>query len=621
MARKKLTKNKYTAAEIVDLVTRKRDSTALTELWDQMEEDFDLFRGKEYEAETGHKSFTSPKPKNDFNKIFSALNKSSLTWNIVVPEDASTKDRESATKGEAILTGVLDRVDRQLRKVGEPPLRQAAGSWACMRGALGGKCLIYGNEDKETVIDMRSVDPLQMRWERGAEGLVWGAHEYPISKAEAKDRYGVELSGEGDTGRVIDFFDTEINAVVLVSGSIAGVEQEFVKKPEAHGLDHVPMFIGFSGGLPTIYNKENELQLQYRANSVYASSRTLYPVFNEQVSFIMDMAEKSVAGTLVHRSLDGKKTMKGDPFANWQVINVEKDETIEPLEAPKVPAETGMILSILDRDLQQSTVPFPLGYGLDPSGTHSGTALSMLNDNMRSIYDPFSSLLEDFYHWGCEEILEQFKQKGQKLNLKGFDTKGKFFALDADPDDIQDDWYIQVKCEPRLPRDEAGELQMAMMATQERPGGEPLVSYLTAREKFIKLQNPEAEVKRIEDERIQRMINQTPQIQLRKMAQSLLDSGDRMGALEFLNAIPAPPGAQGGQPPMGGSPPMGMPPPGMGGVPPMMPGGVPPMMGGQPPVISPEDIAIAQGIAQKMMQEGRPIPPELQAVLAMGQGG
>lgn len=595
-------KKEYTASDIIELYDKKRASLAFSQMIDQMEDDFNLFALEPYEAEKGHESYTSPKPKNDFLKILYGINKASLTWQIVTAEDAPENERKAANDGESLLTGIIDQANLNLSKVGESTLRDSLAWFGCGRGVTGLKCLIYTNADKETEIDIRPLDPQHMAWERGTQGLVWAAFEYHVSKSEAFDRWGIELEGEED-GRVIDFFNTKINAVVFSYGKGKGVgANQFVKPPTPHNLDHVPIWVGFPTGMPTVYNKNNDLQLKHRAASVYASSRSIYKPFNKQVSFMLDTAEKSVAGTLVYQSKDGKKTVKGNPFASWQVISVAEGETLMPLMPPKVPPEAAMVLSIIDRDKQESTVPYPIGYGVD-TGAHSGTALSMLNDNTRSIYDPFCGMMEEAYRWLCGEILSQFKSKGQKMTLRGFNQESKYFTFEANPTEIEEDWYIQVKCEPKLPRDEAGELQMALAATNPRaPSGRPFLSNYTAYEKIIKIQNPDAEITRIDDQMILDQINAMPQFQIRKIAKALLDKGDREGAVEFLASQPS-----------------------LGGVP-QGPGGAPQGIAqeqsalqgaGQP--LSPQEIQKLVAIAQQLQSQGKPIPQDIAQALQMAQ--
>ena len=589
----------YTAAAIIDLVTTKRGTTSFEELLQQMETDFDLFTLKPYVAEKDHQSYTSPAPKNDFNKVLAGLNKATLTWQIVTAEDAPQSERDAANDGEKLLTGVLDRVDRQLRKIGEPPLRQGIGWYAGARGMSGLKCLIYANDQKETVFDIKPIDPMHMAWEQGAEGLVWWAYLYHISKAEALERWGITLTTKEQDAIIIDFFTQKINAIVLYMGGASSLTGQFVKEVAPHGLDHVPAWVGFASSMPTVYTRDSLPTLKYRAASVYASSRGIYEPHNKQVSFIMDTAEKSVAGTLIYETEEGKKGIEGDPYANWQVIRTKKGEVLKPLDPPKVPPESAVILSVIDRDKQQSTVPYPTGYGIDQQA-HSGAALSMMNDGTKSVYSPFTGLIEDAFQWLCEEIISQFKAKGQTLKLQGFDPAGKFFAFEAKPQTIKDDWYIKVTCEPKLPRDEAGELQMALAATQPRANGKPFMSDYTAREKIVKMQNPDAEETRIQSQLVNDMIDKLPAMQVRQVAKALIDKGDIQGAKEFLATIP---------PPGGGPPPTG-------GAPAGMPAGAAPQAGAIPPQVA----AIIQNVAARLgmrPEQVAQMPPEqVQSMLA-----
>jgi len=611
---KSKTEKKYTAADIIDLYDNKRASTAFAALIEQMESDFNLFALEPYQAEEGHQAYTSSKPKNDFNKVFSAINRASLTYQVVTAEDAPETERDEANDTESFLTGMISEADADLNAVGEPVIRDGMAWFGCGRGVSALKCLIYTDENKKTQRDIRYLDPMHMAWERGSQGMVWAAYEYHVSKEEAYDRWGIEI--KEDDARVIDFFNRTINAIVFSSGGASNgtkADSQFVKEPTPHNLGHVPIWVGFASGMPTVYTKNNEPTLKHRASSVYASSRGIYEPFNKQVSFLMDKMEASVAGPLGYRTKEGKKLLPGDPFKAFTVFALAEGEEIFPIIPPQAPPETSAILSLLDREKQESTVPYGIGYGMDPQGTHSGTALTMLNDNTRSIYDPFTGMIEQGYRWLCEEILVQFKAKGQKMTLKGFNQEGKFFTFNADPNKIRDDWYIVVKCEPKLPRDEAAELQMGLAARTPDSTGRPLLDDYTILEKILKLQNPDAIDTRIETQQVSRMIEKMPNIQVRRLAQALIEKGDIQGAQEMLAQIPSPTSQGGGQAPGG---PQGQPMPQGSAVGPQ---GA--QQGQPPPQLTPQQMQQAAQMAEQLARAGKPIPQELQAVLAqMPQG-
>lgn len=609
----------------------KLNTQEIEEMRQQMQEDFDLYSLVAYKAEPKHQAYTSPAPRNDFLKVFDSVNKASLTWRIVVPDEAPAATREAANRGEALLTGILNRADRRLRRIGEPALRVSLCWYGCNRGVGGLRCLIYKGQKGETEIDIRALDPLHSAFEAGVDGLVWGASIYTVGPGEAQERWGLTLSGQ--TATVIDYFNRKIHAAILSEGTAQGKYDTFVKEPTEHGLDHVPMWFGFASGMPTVFDKDGMATLKQRAASVYASARNIYEARNRQVSFVMDVAEKSVAGTLVANTETGDVNLKGDPWGAWQVIPLKLAEKITPLMPPPVPSASGIILGVLDRDKQESTIPYPIGYGIDP-GSHSGAALALMDDNTRSVYGPYANMVAEGFLWLCEEILGQFKLKGQKIALQGFNASGKFFEMEASPDDIKDDWYVEVKCEPKLPRDEASDIMMAIQASTPGPDGEPLLSRFTAREKIVKVQNPDAEKSRIESEKVERLINSMPNIQIRRVAKALLDQGDEQGALELMNSIPSPQaegpvrGAEGpvrgGASPGPGTAPTTPPPPAASGPPPPpgagSPGGNGAMMQAMEGII----VRIAQQLGVSPAEVAQMPPEQVMAMMqsrGIGTGG
>ena len=622
------TSGQYTAEQILQMVSTQRESAVYQDWVTQMKEHYSLFALDPYKPEKqGYQAYTSPRPRNDFLKVYHGINKATLIWKVALPETASEEERKAASKVEDLIAGVIAQADRELRDNGESSLREGLGAFAGLRGAGGLVCRLYPGEDKDTQVDIRPLDPLHLRFERGVKGLVWGAYEYKVSAAEARERWNVELAGP-DQGRdgadvtatVVDFYDRKINAVVLAEGTAKEervATSRFVKPPTPHGLDHVPMFIGFSSGLPTFFDENFKPDLKQKAASVYAASAKVYPAWNKQMSFIMDVSERSVAGTLKYEGPPDSLDLKESPWRAWGIVQIPPGTVLEELVPPKVPEASLAILGALSKDIQESTMAYPVAYGQDPQG-HSGTALQVMTDNMKSIYSPFTRLMEDAFRWLCQEILVQFKEKGQKMTLRGFNSAGKFFQMEADPADVNDEAYIQVTCEPQFPRDEQGMLQMGLMASRPGPDGESLISRQTAREKYLMLQDPDAEAKRIQDEKVQRLIDSHPSIQMRRIAQALLDQGDRRGAVEFLASVPSPMAGQGPQAAPPGVPPGAPPGPGMPPGGPEMMGGPPGMPPGPPP---PEVVAAAMAEASRLVGTGQPIPPELAMILQMAQGG
>jgi len=557
-----------TIQEIKNAVKEKEGD--LDALRTRMNEDLDLLTLVEYDSTKGYESYTSSSPRNFFDKVTDGLNRSALTIQIKLPEDAKDKDTRDASQGELFLYGALSEIDRCLIARGEPPLRETMGFFIDLRGWYALRLLVYVPKGEKTVrFDGQPWDPLHVTWEMGSSGLLWAAYKTIISRNQAKDEYDLDI--EGTEVEKIDFFDQCNNAIIIGDA--------WAKEPEEHDIGHVPVLIGAVGSMPTLQpspgtrngsSSPTDSLLEFRGDSVWAAARGLYEPHNKYVSQLMDIQKRAVVGSLVHQTKDGIKKIEGDPYESWQVIPIAEGESIEPLQLPTAPPETAAILGLINADIQQSTLPYPLAYG-GTTEAMSGRALSMLEDATRSVYSPRSGALARVYSWGCEELLVQYNKKIDKpATLRGFKDE-VFFEVEAKPREINPNWFVSVTVEPRVPRDRESEIGMALAATQRRgPDDIPLVSKETAREVYMRLRDPKAE----EDKALAEMGKGMPPIMAAKIAAALKSKGeDELAELvmTFLSDQ------------MGGGPqgPQGMGPP---GVPPGMPQPAGPIAPPEPPM-------------------------------------
>lgn len=516
-------------SEITKLITEKEKD--MKDLLDQMEEDFvERYCLAEYQAEAGYESYTSSAPRNFFDKVNDGVNRADISIQIKLPDDAKEEQRRGASVGEQYLWGALDEINRNFRG-SEPPLREQIAFYECLRGQVGLRALVYQLKGR-TVFDVLVWDILHTTWEKGKHGLLWGANKRKLYKAQIKAEYGFDINGED--AELIDWFDEERNAIII--------DNAWAKKPKAHKIGHCPVGIFSVGSMPTIQTQKFESTLQHRGHSVWAASRNLYEPMNKLTSRTMDRYEASVVGSIVHKSKDGKAALKDgvDPFRTFQEIKIAEDESIQPLMVPGAPPETAIIHSIIDKDMDQSTLPYPLSYG-GTRAAETGVALGIRIDQTKSVYSPRTSTLEQAYTWLCEELLGQFNERiSQKTTMRGFKPDGKFFSLQVKPKEIDPAWYVVVSVQPKLPRDKQAELQMALAATMRRgPGMPPITSMHTAREDFAHLKDPDAE----DDKILEEMGEDLEPIKIARIAAALKERGKEDLAQEVLMLL-KPPGAR-----------------------------------------------------------------------------
>lgn len=525
--------------EIVKMIKEKEGDSGITDLRTRMDEDFfDLYTLEEYDADEGYNSYTSSAPRNFFDKVLDGLNRAELSIQIKLPDDASETDREAAAKGELYLWGALNDIDRTMRNRGEPPLRQQVAFYACARGWISSRLVVHVLED-QTIFDCVAWDPLHVFWERGPKQLLWGAYKRNATKAQIKAEFDIDIKEwlglkDKKDADITDFWDEESNSIL--------VRQDFAKPPAPHGIGHPPIFIGSVGSMPTIQSKDYDSTMEYRGDSIWAASRNLYEPLNKITSRNMDLYDRSVVGSIIHKSKKGDKSLKGDPYKTYQEIKVssDDDEEITPLVLPEISQVAGVLNQIINTDIAQSSLPYPLSYG----GTRqamSGAALGILAEGTRSVYNPRTELIEQFYTWLCEELLSQFKLKGQKpADLKGYKGDGEFFKVSVKPKDIDENWFVSVDCSPKMPRDRETEIMMSLAATQQRsPQDVPLISKQTAREDIMELRDPDAEADKVLEE----MGMSLPPIQVTQIAKALKERG-RPDLAEDVLMLLNPQGAQ-----------------------------------------------------------------------------
>jgi hypothetical protein len=509
-----------TVEDIKKVISRREQD--FSELHTRMDEDFQLWALEKFKPVKGYESYTTPSPKNFFDKVVDGLARAAMTISIKLPEDATQEEKDASSKGELYLFGALAAIDRGLRKRGEPALRAALGFLMGLRGWLAFRVLVYVPKgEKDTVFDVTPWDMRHVTYETGAKGLIWAAYKRMVGASQIMDEYGIDI-GEHGEAQVIDFWDAENNSII--------VREEFAKEPEPHKVGHVPVFIGAVGNMPSM--QEGMIQggnsstsgslLKHRGNSVWHAIGGQYEPWNKTVSSLMDTQKKGLTGSLVHKTRGGKAKIVGDPHAEFRIITLDLNDSLEPLKVPGTPPETAALVNIISNAMEESSLPNPLAFG-GTEAPESGRALAIRIEATRSVFNPYTGTFTEGYTWLMEELLTQFRTRGLKATeLMGFNPDEEFFKVTTTPKDIDEGWFVLVTVEPRLPRDEAEEIATALAATSAKPNGQPLLSFESARETLLKLRDPSAEEQRVLAEAGKNI----PAVRARRVAAALKKQGE-----------------------------------------------------------------------------------------------
>ena len=589
--------------DIVALVDGHYDATE--PLRDRMEDDHSLYRLDPYDAGEGYQSYTSNEPQTFADKVIGWITSAEMT--VRVPHDGA--DQELRTKNdekERFLIGILKSADERLCSLMMPPLRDQLAWYSAIRGWYAGRALLAKRDDGSTYVDITPWDPLHTYWGLGPEGLEWACYKMIKTKDQIFAQYNVKVDWDtpqtAEGSFVYDFYDKEMNTIVIYNGNTNNPLTRVVKKQTRHGASKVPVFLGPVGATPLIVGLANTSITDTVADmgeSVFRSTRELYPKHNLMMSTMLELTARSRRQGLKVRSRDGTKTLDEDPYLEGSEISLAQGEEVDPLGLLEVAKETGAFMGLVAGELQRGSLPHSV-YGEVPFQL-SGYAINTLRQGVDTVVGKYLRSIEKAYRMIFNIISDQYSSGSYKaMEVSGMDKNRTYFSQEITPDVIKGSGSPEVHLIGQLPQDDMTKFSMAQIA---REGPTPLLSDRAIRDRILAIQDADQMDDAIKEQLAENMLPEATlwsllQAAERQGREDLAEFylGELVGILfEKRQALQARMGA-------------GMTPPGPGGPP--MPGGPPPM--GGPPGLPPEVMPNAMmGVPPPMPvpQAGPVVPP------------
>ena len=576
--------------DIIELVDAHYDATE--PLRTRMQEDHDLYRLEPFDAGEGYQSYTSNSPQTYAEKVIGWVSGAEMTGRI--PHDTADPDlRQRNEMKERFLIGISRAADERLMRMMVPTLRDQLGWYAAVRGWVAGRALLAKRTNGTTYVDITPWDPMHTYWGVGPEGLDWVCYKVPKTKDQIFAQYGVRVDWDtpyrGDAIAVYDFYDKEINTIIIHNGSGNSPLIKTVKKQVVHGADQVPAFVCPIGSNPYIVALDSSNTVDTIADvgeSVFHSTRDLYPKHNLMMSTLLELTARSRRQGLIVRSRDGTKSLDEDPYLEGSEISLAQNENVEPLGLLEVAKETGAFMSLVSGEMQRGSIPHSV-YGELPFQL-SGFAINTLRQGVETVVNKYLRGVERAYQMMFNLISDQYAAGSFKsMEVSGMDRNRVYFTEEINPDSMKNTGAPLVNLVGQLPQDDMTRYSMAQIA---REGPTPLLSDRAIRDRILAIQDADQMDDSIKEQMAERML---PEAAL----WTLLRASERQGrddlvrfyaneltsvilqkrqAAEMRNSSQS--GGPPGGPPRGGAP--GGPP---GGPPTLNPAVMPPAMQGVPP--------------------------------------
>ena len=479
-----MAKKSYKPERIIDKVESHYDATE--PLRNRMDRDYSLYRLDPYDAGDGYQSYTSNEPSTYADKIISFVVQSEMVARIPNISE-NEEDRDANNMKERFFLGALRSADERIRKASMPSIKNQLGWYICMRGWYAGRALLVKDKDEETYVDITPWDPMHTYWSSGAQGLEWACYKIKKSKELVEAQYNIKLPrneqyDDEDWIDVYDYYDKEINTVVLSNGRVA-------KKPTPHGSPRVPVFLGPVGSAPMIQALNDMTPIDDTiadyGDSVFKHNRENYEKNNLMMSIMLELTARARRQGLKITSRDGMKTLDEDPYKEGTEISLAQGENVEPLGLMEVARETGAFMGLVSGETQRGSIPHTL-YG-DIQFQLSGFAINTLRQGIDSVISPRITAMEDAYTDMCMLIVDQYLTESfDAMELSGQDMNRQYFKDEISPDSIKKAGDMIITFVGQLPQDDMTKMSMAQIA---REGEAPLLPDIFIRDKILGLQD------------------------------------------------------------------------------------------------------------------------------------
>ena len=481
---------------------------------DRMQDDYDLYIMRPYDAGDGYESYTSNEPRTYADKIISWMAAAELI--IRIPNtDEPREMRDMNDAKEKFLIGLFRGADERLRRRMQPSLREQLSWYISLRGWYAGRALFHVDSKDKVQIDITPWDIMHTYWGEGEEGLAWACYKIQKTKDEILKQYGITLDEQDDETPidVFDYYDDEDNIVCT---------QDAILKPATpHNVGKVPVFIGMVGPQPLVQNLDETSSTDTIADygeSVFVGNRQIYDKHNFTMSVMMEMVARSRKQGIKITSRDGQKTLDEDPYKAGAEVALAQGESIEPLGLMEVARETGAYMGLVSGELQRGAIPHTV-YG-DLQFQLSGFAINTLRQGIDSVLRPRVTAMEDAYTQISHLLCDQYATgMYDPIEVSGRDRNRSFFTEAIPPEAMGMAGMPEITIVSQLPEDDMSRMSMAQMA---RDGQTPLLSDNYVRDKILGLQDADS----IEDAIKEQMAERTlPEAALWSLLQATEERG------------------------------------------------------------------------------------------------
>ncbi len=332
-------------------------------------------------------AYTSNEPRTHADKVISIVGYAPAIVKIESEvEEGQTNNVDQ--DAERVAIGMLRLGDENLVKVGTTPFQPTLSHFAIVEGGwVACRNLLTKREDGSTKVNLTPIDPRQLVFQMGSEGLIWAAIITMRNRLAIEDEYDFKFEKTSEDAnnddmqeKVVDYYRKEkgrwMNSVIIQS------EHKYAKKPAntfsvedpitIRGIGSNPGTASFS--LTMGVNETRKIQgLEGFGESVLPrTGRSTSRITGSSRSLRLILRSKTPVYTR-RLPAGGEFTLEEEPDKAGQItLNSSLGEDVSLLDLPAIQNGAITNLSFINTDLISGGTP-PSASGV-ASGSQSGRA-------------------------------------------------------------------------------------------------------------------------------------------------------------------------------------------------------------------------------------------------------
>ena len=484
-----------------DILKRVQDAEGrLQDLYGRMDNDADLAKLSDYELQStdGRSipnvvSVTMNEPAVFVNAVVAMLEDS--VWQTTI--DGDGLDDKTPHRVERFVDACLSQADDILTRAGGARLYPFLCNHICLRGWVGVRWVTNTVSGRY----MPDVLPLDMRYfsyERGRDGLYWGA--YRTTRTASRLSYEYPEYGEFDEGdhEVIDFWDNEQN-IVFVDNDVVLTQKNIFGAP--------PFVIQSA---PSGFMLQDASYAMDEGESIFSLTRDMYPEFNRLVSIDQTLAMKAVMPAYQREVDDTSEEPADYPDLPGAVTDVKRGEIYQRIPQADINNASrvahGNISNALQRgginDIDLGNVTFPT----------SSVWITEQTEIRNKLVAPRLEALGRFYSNLAYMIIRQYQTGGYTKDTKT-GLYGKTLNISASELGDPSEYMVRYRLMSQSKKQEIANVTVAAAARG-------IISRETIIRDILAFEDPEGEMDRMDSEESEEL---EPALKLVRMACSLCD--------------------------------------------------------------------------------------------------